>query len=85
MRIPSAYGVSARSAEEHQGREQALNLTATLKLLTSTSSPSRAVFYLNGLVRIKESLNQSHSGVRRANVVFHICKVHLWFEILPHY
>lgn len=37
MRIPSACSLrswSVRSAEEHQGRKQALNLIVTLKLLT---------------------------------------------------
>lgn len=68
MRIPSAgslRSLSAGSAEEHQGREQALNLVVTLKLLTSSTSPSRArtLFYLKGLVRIKASLKQSHTRV----------------------
>lgn len=41
MRIPSACSLrslSAGSAEEHQGRKQALNLIVTLKLLTSSKS-----------------------------------------------
>lgn len=33
---------SAGSAEERQGRERALNLAVTLKLITSGTSPSRA-------------------------------------------
>lgn len=66
MRIPSACVLSARSAEEHQAREQALNLTVTLKLLTSSSSPSRprGMCYLKGLLRIKASLTQSHAEVK---------------------
>lgn len=71
MRIPSACSLRRDcqqrlpgSAEEHQGREQALNLRLTLKLLTSSTSPSRARtrFYLKGLVKIKASLKQSHTG-----------------------
>lgn len=66
MRIPSAcsLSLSAGSAEDHQGREQALNLIVTsLKLLTCSTSPPRArtLFYLKGLVRIKVSLKQSHT------------------------
>lgn len=69
MRIPSACSLrslSAGSAEEHQGRGQALNLIVTLKLLTSSTSPSRvrALFYLKGMVRIKSSLKQSYTSVK---------------------
>lgn len=75
MRIPSACSLCAGSAEEHRGREQALNLAVTLKLLTSSSSPSRArtPFYLKGLVRIKASLKRSHTRVKGCNVALHIC------------
>lgn len=50
MRIPSARasGLSARSAEERQGREQALNLAVTLELLASSRSPSG----LSALLRV---------------------------------
>lgn len=69
MRIPSACSLrslSMGSAEEHQGREQALNLIVTFKPLTSSTSPSRGrtLFYLKGLVRIKASLNRSHTRVK---------------------
>lgn len=86
MRIPSACSLRrlpARSAMEHQGREQALNLRVTLKLLTSSTSPSkvRTLFYLKGPVRlvrvIRASLKQSHSRVKGRHVDLHICAVHL--------
>lgn len=39
--ICSLRSLSEGSTEEHQGTEEALNLTVTLKVLTSSPSPSR--------------------------------------------
>lgn len=47
-----ASSLSAGSAEEHQGREQALNLAVTLELLASSRSPSG----LSALLRIRVSV-----------------------------
>lgn len=47
-----ASSLCAGSAEEHQGREQALNLAVTLELLASSRSPSG----LSALLRIRVSV-----------------------------
>lgn len=47
MRIPSACSLrslSVRSVEEYQGKEQTLDLIVTLKLLSSSTSPSKSAF-----------------------------------------
>ena len=61
--ICSLRGLSVGSAEEYQGGEQALNLIVTLRLFTSSTSPSRVrtQFYLKGLVRIKRPLQMSNT------------------------